>query len=165
MVRKSNAMERKVGSAGESAHPEAKSLATKRYTLHKRLNMLQTGREAKPGRALKKETSSPQFPLPPLCCACTRSGAHYAVDRATNLECKFSASCAGMGPDSLENDPTCFLFVFHRKSKTHDLGYHKGPHTWSANQTQWSAKWDLPARAPTQRRNRSPQSATHCTKD
>ena len=59
MVRKSNAMERKVGSAGESAHPEAKSLATKRYTLHKRLKMLQTGREAKPGRASKKRPRAP----------------------------------------------------------------------------------------------------------
>ncbi len=59
MVRKSNAMERKVGSAGESAHPEAKSLATKRYTLHKRLKMLQTGREAKPGRASKERPRAP----------------------------------------------------------------------------------------------------------
>ena len=51
MVRKSNAMERKVGSAGESAHPEAKSLATKRYTLHKILKMLTQLKRAWPSES------------------------------------------------------------------------------------------------------------------
>ena len=51
MVRKSNAMERKVGSAGDSAHPEAKSLATKRYTLHKHLKMLTQLKRAWPSES------------------------------------------------------------------------------------------------------------------
>ena len=47
----SNAMERKIGSAGESAHPEAKSLATKRYTLHRMLNMLTQLKRAWPSES------------------------------------------------------------------------------------------------------------------
>ena len=51
MIRKSNAMARKVGSAGESAHPEAKSLAAKRYTLHKILKMLTQLKRAWPSES------------------------------------------------------------------------------------------------------------------
>ncbi len=42
-------MERKVGSRGENANPEAKSLATMRYTLHRMLKMLKRARCSVPG--------------------------------------------------------------------------------------------------------------------
>ena len=60
MVRKTNAMERKVGSAGESAHPEAKSLATKRYTLHKRLKTLTQLKRAWPSESEDDSTNNKQ---------------------------------------------------------------------------------------------------------
>ncbi len=54
----SNTIKRKVGSAGDNAHPEAKSHATKRYTCEQ---MLEKEREAKPGRASKKRPRAPSW--------------------------------------------------------------------------------------------------------